>query len=216
MASRLLVLLAAIPLLVACGDSASEGTSATSGAGGSASAATTTSASSTTGGGAVPTLHRETAPVCSNDRPPGSIGAGPDGTCVADAECTEGDNGRCVQRLGQPTFCSYDECSVDADCGAASVCECRNPSVFNANVCVHGNCVLDADCGPSGYCSPSAVTLDPSCAEGVSPGSVGYFCHTPEDECVDAADCGASPESAACIYQVAEQRFACFTLMCVL
>ena len=64
------------------------------------------------------------------------------------------------------------------------------PTAHDANVCVHGNCRLDQDCGPGGYCSPSAVTLDPFCTTGVPQGSVGYFCHTPEDVSAALAEWG--------------------------
>jgi len=151
---------------------------------------------------------------CPDDRPPGNIGAGPNGTCAADTDCTEGDNGRCVQALGQPTFCSYDQCAKDDDCGAASLCECRNPAQYNANGCFHGNCRLDADCGSGGYCSPSAVTLSPNCTDGIPIGSVGYFCHTPDDECIDADDCATSGSSGGCFFNVDEVRFTCLKVVC--
>ena len=57
------------------------------------------------------------APVtCSACRPPGAMSSG-GGVCASDADCTEGDNGRCAfGRAG--AFCSYDACFRDSDCGA--------------------------------------------------------------------------------------------------
>jgi hypothetical protein len=52
-----------------------------------------------------------------------------------------------------------------------------------------------------------------SCSEGISPGSVGFFCHTDGDGCVDDTDCGAQGE-AACIFLVDAGKWSCFTLMC--
>lgn len=192
-------------LLAACGETAPEST----GSGGS----TTTTGSG--GSGPVPANHRAAAAACTAARPPGSIGGGVDGDCTTDAECTAGDNGRCVDELGKPAFCSYDACSVDADCGAGSVCECRNPAAHDANVCVHGNCQVDADCGEGGYCSPSAVTLDPFCTEGVPIGSVGYFCHSAGDECTDDAECPSSGTFPSCFFDVDKLHFACFEVLCV-
>jgi hypothetical protein len=204
---RLLAVPCAILAVPACDGTVS---SASGGAGGS------TTTSSTGIPPREPKLHRAAATECTAERPPGNVDPSAGGDCTTDAECTTGANGRCVQFLGDPAFCSYDECAKDADCGAASVCECRNPAAYDANVCVHGNCLLDADCGQGGYCSPSAVTLDPFCKEGVPIGSVGYFCHTAEDECIDDEDCGAPEVFAACFFSVDAMRFTCFQLICSL
>lgn len=194
--------------LLACGDS---GTSGSGGTGGSSSTTTTTTTSLP-----VPKNHRAAAEACTADRPAGTTGAGPDeGECLADADCTAGTNGRCIQDLGKPRACSYDECATDDDCGGGSVCECRNPAKHDANVCVHGNCRTDADCGEGGYCSPSAVTLDPFCTEGVPIGSVGYFCHTAGDECTDDDECTSTSAFPGCFFDVDKMRFACFPVQCV-
>jgi hypothetical protein len=204
---RRLILLAvsSVPLcLAACG-----GTSTTGSGGDGGGGSTTTGIEPRE-----PAVHRAAAMECTAERPPGSVDPALGGDCMADAECTDGSNGRCVQALGEPAFCSYDACAVDADCGGGSVCECRNPSMYDANVCVHGNCLVDSDCGEGGYCSPSAVTLDPFCTEGVPIGSVGYFCHSAGDECIDDADCKGEQE--ACFFDVDKLHFACFQLICVL
>lgn len=201
----------ALSLLVGCGESSPE----SSGSGGSTSTTTSSGGAGGGGAGAVPVNHRATAEACTAARPAGSVDSGIPGDCASDADCVAGDNGRCVEDLGKPPFCSYDACAVDDDCGAGSVCECRNPSAHHANICVHGNCRVDADCGAAGYCSPSAVTLDPYCTEGVPIGSVGYFCHASDDECTDDADCPASGTFPACLFNVDKVRFACFEVLCV-
>ena len=161
-----------------------------------------------------PKFHRATAEACTAARPPGIDGA-TGGDCTSDADCTEGDNGRCVQDINNPPFCSYDECQSDADCGGGSVCECRNPAVFDANVCVHGNCLTDADC-PGDYCSPSAVTLSPFCSLDIPIGSVGYFCHSASDECVNDDDCDPGTGSfPGCLFDADKGHFACREILCV-
>ena len=200
--------------LAACGDTSTEGTGG--GGGGTSTDTTTGTTGTTTTEQPIPAQHRATAETCSATRPAGSTGAGPDeGECLVDADCVAGMNGRCIQDLGQPRACSYDECQKDDDCGASSVCECRNPAKHEANVCVHGNCKTDADCN-GGYCSPSAVTLSPFCSLDVPIGSVGYFCHTPADECTDDADCDPGTASLpGCFFDVDEAHFTCFPVLCV-
>jgi hypothetical protein len=181
---------------------------------------TTSGTSGTTGTGGgnpgrEPKLHRPMSELCDDARPAGSVFDPTGGACASDNECSAGDNGRCVQNFSGKTFCSYDECSLDADCGSAGVCGCRNPASFSANVCFHGSCRLDADCGAGGYCSPSAVEIGSSCNMGISPGSVGYFCHTAMDQCVDDADCSTTPEGV-CLFSVDQMRWSCFGLMCTL
>ncbi|MEP7126267.1 MAG: hypothetical protein ABJE95_35375 [Byssovorax sp.] len=198
----------------ACGGTATTtSTSSTSGTGGSAG---TTSSTSGTGGaapGKEPMAHRAGAAACTAARPAFDLG-GADGKCLKDADCTAGKNGRCVAYLGKPSFCSYDACSIDADCGSAGVCDCRNGASFAANTCFHGNCQVDADCGVKGYCSPSAVGIGPDCNTGVQPGSYGYFCHTPADECTDDADCPAGMGQGACLLQPDKALWGCQVLSC--
>lgn len=194
-------------LVAGCGGSTS-GTGGGGGAGGSGGSTGTSIPE--------PDVHRAEAVACTAVRPDGKIDPGsPPGECAADGDCVAGDNGRCVQDLGGDPFCSYDECQSDDDCGGGSVCECRNPEVFDANVCVHGNCKVDADCGEGGYCSPSAVTLSKYCTEGVPIGSVGYFCHTAADACSDDSDCEGTGTLPACLFDVDAMRFACFPTQCV-
>jgi hypothetical protein len=145
-------------------------------------------------------------------------------SCQHNSDCTEGENGRCVQtRFGCFSVCSYDTCVSDADCGARQACNCRESATDSApNYCLaHGNCRIDADCGTNGYCSPSLIgalcactsvdyckTLgDDSCvcSCGDSCGH-DYFCHTPADECTDDSDC---PSGTGCDFDLAHQNWIC-------
>lgn len=202
MPSLLLRALPALLLVAACGSSGPSGSGGAGGSGGGAGAGTP---------GKEPANHRPSSEPCTAPRPPGNQGD-PSGECQLDTDCTMGMNGRCLSTIGG-SECSYDECASDAECGGASVCKCRIPDTNDANQCFHGNCIVDADCGLDGYCSPSAVNIGASCSEGISPGSVGYFCHTAADGCTDDAECGNQGE-AACIFQVESMKWSCFTLMC--
>jgi hypothetical protein len=151
--------------------------------------------------GEVPKDHHPSVTTCGHDRapsftpdagpPPGWFDGGPTSACTFDSDCTAGANGRCVI-LGNSLIrgCSYDECFTDSDCGANGVCECgasymgvrSAPNVCSSN----GGCSLDSQCGPGGYCSPS-VKENNACNQGPAP--AGFFCHTPEDRCVNDTDC---------------------------
>jgi hypothetical protein len=189
-----------------------------------------------------PGRHRATGATCPLARAPGKLrecppegspADNPDG-CLHDSECTSGANGRCVP-LNAPFFtcrgtCSYDECSGDSACPAATPCECRaSETVVTANRCVGtSNCRVDADCGPGGFCSPSVVNpfcacLSPALCDSSShcyagdkevPCSCGdacghgYYCHTGQDQCLDDEDCGAGQ---TCNYDRLEDRWTCST-----
>jgi hypothetical protein len=84
------------------------------------------------------------------------------------------------------------ECWQDADCddagfGAPGLCSCapntRHGFSASANICIPNDCRVDADCA-CGYCSP---TVNPNC--GSFYGVQGYYCHTPQDCCVNDSDC---------------------------
>jgi hypothetical protein len=157
----------------------------------------------------VPREHRPTAVACPRERGT-QMGAGPmcEGffcQCTTDADCRSGLNGRCVLELatsGATRLCSYDGCFDDADCPDRQVCACRaSGASADANRCVvDGGCRVDADCGPGGACSPSYGQL---C-------SFGYFCHTPNDACVNDADCTAS----TCAFDPAQKRWRCQIDLC--
>ncbi|HKU40360.1 MAG TPA: hypothetical protein VJR89_19500, partial [Polyangiales bacterium] len=66
----------------------------------------------------MPKLHRVINQECDRERAPGFLRLpAPEGTCRADAECTQGENGRCTpgQFYGMPE-CTYDQCFCDAMC----------------------------------------------------------------------------------------------------
>jgi len=133
--------------------------------------------------------------------------------CAQDSDCTMGANGRCLGAPSPPpyeaglgtlceSFCSYDQCFVDSDCGPRLPCLCRDASYDGApNLCLtESNCAIDSQCGPPGFCSPSSTF-----GEG-SP-SFGYFCHTLNDLCVDDTDC--APLST-CQFDDGGDRWICY------
>lgn len=191
--------------LTACGDSSSG--SGGGGAGGTSAGGSTSTTPKE------PKVHRASGATCPTDRPAG-VTDGTTGDCTTDADCTNGMNGRCEQRIGAPPICSYDECQSDTDCGTAA-CECRNPAQFLANVCVHGNCITDADCNGD-YCSPSAVTLSPFCTLEIPIGTIGYFCHSGADECVNDDECPAGTSGLqSCLFDADKGHWACRDVVCV-
>jgi len=130
-------------------------------------------------------------------------------TCQTDTDCTgvstyQG-GGRCIPVNGQ-MLCSYDTCHSDDDCGARpAVCLCQGQwrvwsAVGPGNACRMGNCRDDSDC-PGSVCSPSPAV------EGSFYGWVGYFCHTPKDQCHCDADCSAP--NGSCDYDPAISAWAC-------
>jgi hypothetical protein len=131
--------------------------------------------------------HRATAEMCDNERAAGGVDYDND-ICVEDADCTEGDNGRCLDLRG--AACTYDGCFSDAECTSGGPCGCGMGFWGDHNACLGGNCQVDADCGDSGYCSPSFG----SC--GGYSGVVAYWCRTPEDTCVEDEEC-ISPNAGA-------------------
>ena len=128
---------------------------------------------------------------------------GQPGMCSSDSQCTAGSNGRCVESGGGVLFCSctYDTCQHDSDCtGATCACHGSAYTYNQGNTCVGGDCHVDANCGPGGYCSPSYNTM--GCG-----GLAGYYCHTPNDQCIDDADCGSSGN--VCVYVTSTSRWQC-------
>ena len=181
----------------------------------------------------VPANHRTVAAACTEARGPGAVSGTancPDipATCGQDSDCTAGKSGRCVSDThGCTTIgCSYDGCSSDADCADNEACGCRMSATDSTpTICVSAECRADADCGASGFCSPSLVG-DPCvyptqalCTPGegtCSPGPClcgdgrghGYFCHTPNDTCLDDSDCETSSGSS-CGFDRLEKRWTC-------
>ena len=152
-------------------------------------------------------------------------------TCAKDADCTKGMDGRCLQGGGPACSygCTYDDCFDDADCTGNAPCACRaSDTDTTANACAtQSNCRVDSDCGLDGHCSPSLVLKACSCASEVfcKPGSGqctvngvevpcecpgdcghGYFCHTPDDSCVDDSDCTVGN---TCAFDRASKKWLC-------
>jgi hypothetical protein len=125
--------------------------------------------------------------------------------CSGDSSCTAGTNGRCVETGGGVEYCTctYDMCSGDSACPADETCACHGSPYTDGdgNTCVQGNCRVDSDCGANGYCSPSYDVN--SCGS-----LAGYYCHTPEDQCVNDTDCPANG-SELCAYAATDGRWEC-------
>ncbi len=146
----------------------------------------------------------------------GSSDGGPN--CASDADCTAGKNGRCGYADVRERFlsCSYDQCSVDSDCGSGSVCICgtRDGTSAGANVCIPSTCASDADCGPGFGCAASG---DFTCANYDE--LEGYYCHAAKDDCLDDCDCSGDAgsdvtEQHACRYNQSAAKWTCITGTC--
>lgn len=161
----------------------------------------------------VPERHRSAETMCDNSRAPGNP---PDPTdqgvsCMTDADCTDGANGRCGGNGHDGWYCTYDECFADADCGMGATCECGGGFRSDHNVCLSGACSTDADCGETGFCSPTQG----SC--GAYFGTIGYFCHTCDDECVNDSDCSnaaGDPWGSYCAYDDGVGHWRCSDSQC--
>jgi hypothetical protein len=154
----------------------------------------------------VPANHRPDDSQCATVPGPGDCSfqgqGGPD-VCSSDSQCTTGTNGRCIP--DGPIAgcrCTYDTCSTDTDCPTGQLCACHGAAFSDGagNTCTPGNCRVDADCGANGYCSPS--TASESCG-----GLQGYYCHTPNDACVNDSDCGS--ELQDCEWSSEDSRWEC-------
>jgi hypothetical protein len=157
----------------------------------------------------VPENHRASGAPCTDPAPPGNITCGADCPdtpffqCGSDSDCTAGRNGRCIGPGGPArSYCAYDACASDAECTNSQPCACHGSTYANPwnNVCAPGNCRVDADCGAHGYCSPA-----PSLGE-CSGRLAGYYCHTPDDTCINDSDCETGKIST---YSTASKRWAC-------
>jgi hypothetical protein len=151
---------------------------------------------------------RPVAIQCSPCRPPGPVvvGGGGGGGCASDADCTEGDNGRCrFGRIGP--FCDYDTCFVDGDCENDELCLCdgSDSGTGGGNVCISAECRIDADCAGGFACSP---TLG-SCGHYTN--FVAYRCHRADDECGSDADCDGL---GYCAFDAAANHWACSSSEC--
>ena len=159
-----------------------------------------------------PDKHRATPQTCSGNPPSGPAGGtGYDAgynECSSHDDCS-GMNARCVQSRGG-MVCTHDQCLTDSDCGSGEVCECGGGR-HGSNVCLPSECRTDADCGPGGWCSPSFGTC------GSYSGTVGYFCHTCEDECTNDSDCGDTSGGYGdpyCMYDQQVGKWTCSSSHC--
>lgn len=160
-----------------------------------------------------PEQHRAEATDCDAERPAGDVEGSDypvEGECMTDADCVDGDRGRCENFRGLAE-CTYDECVSDSECATGGPCGCEMSFWSDANACLQGNCQVDGDCGDGGYCSP---TLS-SC--GSYSGVVGYWCHTPEDECVNDSECTdtAMGGPGYCMYSSEVTHWVCSYSQCV-
>lgn len=164
----------------------------------------------------VPAQHRSSAASCDHQRStiePNPDPNGPMVECTEHADCTEGENGRCVGNSHDGWHCTYDLCFEDSDCSGSRVCECGGGFRSDHNVCLPGNCQTDADCGENGFCSPSFG----SCGD--YSGVVAYYCHTCEDECVDDSDCADMGDGSGwgdpyCMYNETVGHWTCSDSQC--
>lgn len=150
-----------------------------------------------------PAVHRSERMACDDVRDSPEVSMSAFGACTSHAECTEGANGRCLQGRGE-TYCSYDQCFADSECGGP--CDCGEG--VEANFCRGGGCQVDSDCGPEGWCSPTYG----SC--GSFGGVVAYECHTPNDQCTDDSDCADVP-NGYCAFSPEGERWVCGSVQCV-
>jgi len=128
-----------------------------------------------------------------------------------DSDCSGGANGRCGHGAVNLCMCSYDTCMADSDCTTGQTCACHG-STYNifGNTCVPSNCRVDSDCGARGYCSPSTTPGQICGAVG------GYYCHTPDDQCVENTDCVGDAGTEACVFSTASRHWECqLVLECV-
>jgi hypothetical protein len=151
-----------------------------------------------------PANHRPTAEMCDHERVPSAEVPQPVSGCTTDAECTEGQNGRCGPNNRGIRTCNYDQCFSDSECKEGGPCICGGVEANNR--CFPGDCRTDADCGASGSCSPSFGTC------GNYSGVVAYYCHTCKDECIDDRDCR---DGGYCAYEPTVGHWKCSTSQCV-
>lgn len=190
------------------GSSSSSGSGSSSGASSSSSGSGSSSGSSS--GGVPPVNHRPDDSQCLGPAPAGTCnfgGSSGAGMCSNDSQCADaGVNGRCIENNGGAVycFCTSDTCADDTACPGDQTCACHgSPYTSGAgNHCVPGNCRVDADCGAGGWCSPSYAPQ--SC------GALGgYYCHTPQDKCVNDTDCPTSTGPATCSYDTTLGYWTC-------
>ncbi|MBN2525037.1 MAG: hypothetical protein JXR76_01500 [Deltaproteobacteria bacterium] len=152
-----------------------------------------------------PEIHRPEAINCENVHSPEEPPLDAEGNCQQHSDCTEGQNGKCVQlgigARGYEYYCVYDTCYLDAECEQEGMNLCFCSAREEAHCFQYGNCQVDADCGDGGYCSPSSSD---HC--GYYRYIDGFYCHTPRDTCMDDKDC---TEDEFCNFDVYRNLWNC-------
>lgn len=170
--------------------------------GGSSSGAVTCAGSGKGTPAETPAEHRSAPATCTRTVVTGFDG----GSCNGDADCQDaslGPNAHCVEHV-----CGEDECLVDADCAAGTICICSSDvgggNGLHVNRCVPSNCTTDGDCGSGNYCVPS---------RGYCGGADGFYCTSGSDTCVvPQSDCACGGN--ACVYAPEVGHFACGATTC--
>jgi hypothetical protein len=145
--------------------------------------------------GGVPVVPVDGCPA--TDTASGASGA----SCTTYAQCTtDAGTQYCLHQR-----CSEDECLVDADCPAGTMCTCRTwilgSARFRGNLCLPTGCRTDADC-PGGTCLLAAGGLCNSV--------IGKYCHRASDACGPGGPCCQSP--ATCSYSTETGHWGCVVL----
>lgn len=157
-----------------------------------------------------PTLPPENGPTMPGDVLPGAGGSG--GTSSQSSANDDAGSGIAAQHRSSSETCSNDHpsdfCFDDSDCRTGGPCVCAGSEARNRwNVCLDGNCQTDADCGDDGRCSPTLSDC------GDYGGIIGYYCHTPQDTCVNDSDCSES--AGYCMYRPELGHWQCGYTQCV-
>jgi len=130
--------------------------------------------------------------------------------CLTDADCTDGEYGRCLSSdrdgygyydTGEDTTycgCAY-SCSVDSDCGINQVCLAPGVVGNDASypICVGSSCATGADCdsdecGVSRFHDGCSESLKVTCRD-----EAVDACHS-DDDCADSGECFPDSESYSC------------------
>jgi hypothetical protein len=110
--------------------------------------------------------------------------------CTSDADCVDGEMGKCVHHDNAPgdlpystCYCQY-ECTSGADCDPGSVCLPAGmvPGYYDYPICVPAACTQNSDCGECGECALGR--RHDGCQV-----SVSFACRHANDECRTNDDC---------------------------
>lgn len=117
--------------------------------------------------------------------------------CEHDSDCIAGEGGHCPQRLAS-TFCLYEACRSDADCGFQGTCLCSD-TYGGDHYCVDEGCRTDTDCSPGQHCQEDeSITNYPPI----------WHCTTATDTCRMHSDCTGSVDNY-CGYDLEKHSWVC-------